>query len=218
MDRLTIKSQEALRSAVDIASRRGNPEVLPEHVLLAALTQEGGIAAPLVQKAGASPEALGRGFQERIDGLPKVSGGAEPTLSSRGLKLMQRAEDEAKALKDDFVSIEHFLLGAAKQDRDVQAVLDRNGLSYDKLLRALAEVRGSQRVTDQNPEGKFQALERYTRDLTEQARNGKLDPVIGRDEEIRRVMQVLSPIPASAKPRSSKGSRCALRRATCPSP
>ena len=192
MDRLTIKSQEALRSAVDIASRRGNPEVLPEHVLLAALTQEGGIAAPLVQKAGASPEALGRGFQERIDGLPKVSGGAEPTLSSRGLKLMQRAEDEAKALKDDFVSIEHFLLGAAKQDRDVQAVLDRNGLSYDKLLRALAEVRGSQRVTDQNPEGKFQALERYTRDLTEQARNGKLDPVIGRDEEIRRVMQVLS--------------------------
>src|SRR5437762_7413023 len=192
VDRQTIKSQEALRSAVDIASRRGNPEVLPEHVLLAALTQEGGIAAPLVQKAGASPEALGRAFQERIEGLPKVSGGAEPTLSSRGLKLTQRAEDEAKALKDDFVSIEHFLLGAAKQDRDVQTIFDRNGLSYDKLLRALAEVRGSQRVTDQNPEGKFQALERYTRDLTEAARRGKLDPVIGRDEEIRRVMQLLS--------------------------
>src|SRR5215813_7235784 len=192
MDRLTLKSQEALRAAVDLASRRGNPEVLPEHLLFAALTQDGGIAAPLVQKAGASPEALARSFEDRVEGFPKVSGGAEPTLSSRGLKLLQRAEDEGKALKDDFVSIEHFLLGAAKQDRDVQAVFDRNGLSYDKLLRALAEVRGSQRVTDQNPEGKFQALEKYTRDLTDAARRGKLDPVIGRDEEIRRVMQVLS--------------------------
>jgi ATP-dependent Clp protease ATP-binding subunit ClpB len=192
MDRLTMKSQEALRSAVDLASRRGNPEVLPEHMLYAALTQDGGIGAPLVQKAGASPEALARAFEERIEGFPKVSGGAEPTLSSRGLKLIQRAEDEAKALKDDFVSIEHFLLAAAKHDRDVQAIFDRNGLSYDKLLRSLAEVRGSQRVTDQNPEGKFQALEKYTRDLTEVARRGKLDPVIGRDEEIRRVMQVLS--------------------------
>jgi ATP-dependent Clp protease ATP-binding subunit ClpB len=192
MDRLTMKSQEALRAALDVASRRGNPELLPEHILHAALVQDGGIAAPLVQKAGASAEPLARAFEDRIEGFPKVSGGAEPTLSSRALKLMQRAEDEAKALKDDFVSVEHFLLSAAKQDRDVQAVLDRNGLSYDKLLRALAEVRGSQRVTDQNPEGKFQALEKYTRDLTDAARRGKLDPVIGRDEEIRRVMQVLS--------------------------
>jgi ATP-dependent Clp protease ATP-binding subunit ClpB len=192
MDRMTTKSQEALRSAVDIASRRGNPEVLPEHVLLAALTQDDGIAGPLVKKAGASVEALVKAFEERVDGFPKVTGGAEPTLSSRGLKMIQRAEDEAKALKDDFISVEHFLLGAAKQDRDVQAVFDRNGLHYDKLLRALAEVRGSQRVTDQNPEGKFQALEKYTRDLTDAARRGKLDPVIGRDEEIRRVMQVLS--------------------------
>jgi ATP-dependent Clp protease ATP-binding subunit ClpB len=192
MDRMTTKSQEALRSAVDIASRRGNPEVLPEHILLAALSQDDGIAAPLVQKAGAAVGALIKGFEERIDGFPKVTGGAEPTLSSRGMKMIQRAEDEAKALKDDFMSVEHFLLGAAKQDRDVQAIFDRHGLSYDKLLRALAEVRGSQRVTDQNPEGKFQALEKYTRDLTEAARRGKLDPVIGRDEEIRRVMQVLS--------------------------
>jgi len=192
MDRLTLKSQEALRSAVDMASRRGNPEVLPEHLLYAALTQEGGIAGPLVQKAGASPEALASAFEERVEGLPKVTGGAEPGLASRGVKLLQRAEDEAKALKDDFVSIEHFLLGAAKHDRDVQAIFDRNGISYDKLLRALAEVRGSQRVTDQNPEGKFQALDKYTRDLTDAARRGKLDPVIGRDEEIRRVMQVLS--------------------------
>src|SRR5258706_7127667 len=192
MDRMTVKSQEALRAAVDLASRRGNPEVLPEHLLFAALNQDGGIAAPLVQKAGAAPPALSKGFEERIDGFPKVSGGAEPGLSTRGMKLIQRAEDEAKSLKDDFVSIEHFLLAAAKHDRDVQAVFDRSGLSYDKLLRAMAEVRGSQRVTDQNPEGKFQALEKYTRDLTDAARRGTLDPVIGRDEEIRRVMQVLS--------------------------
>jgi ATP-dependent Clp protease ATP-binding subunit ClpB len=189
---MTIKSQEALRAAVDLASRRGNPELLPEHLLLAALRQEGGIAAPLVQKAGASPEALAKAFEDRLDSFPKVTGGAEPSLSSRGLKLLQKAEDEAKSLKDDFVSIEHFLLGAAKQDRDAQAILDRHGIGYDKLLRALAEVRGSQRVTDVNPEAKFQALEKYTRDLTDAARKGKLDPVIGRDEEIRRVMQVLS--------------------------
>jgi ATP-dependent Clp protease ATP-binding subunit ClpB len=189
---MTIKSQEALRAAVDLASRRGNPELLPEHLLLAALTQEGGIAGPLVQKAGASVEALAKAFEERLESFPKVTGGAEPSLSSRGLKLLQKAEDEAKSLKDDYVSIEHFLLGAAKQDRDAQAIFDRHGIGYDKLLRALAEVRGSQRVTDTNPEAKFQALEKYTRDLTDSARRGKLDPVIGRDEEIRRVMQVLS--------------------------
>jgi len=189
---MTIKSQEALRAAVDIASRRGNPELLPEHLLLAALTQEGGVAAPLVQKAGASVEALAKAFEERLEGFPKVTGGAEPSLSSRGLKLLQKAEDEAKSLKDDFVSIEHFLLAAAKQDRDAQAIFDRHGIGYDKLLRAMAEIRGSHRVTDANPEAKFQALEKYTRDLTDSARRGKLDPVIGRDEEIRRVMQVLS--------------------------
>ena len=124
MDRMTTKSQEALRSAVDIASRRGNPEVLPEHVLLAALTQDDGIAGPLVQKAGAIGRSAGQGFRSAHRGLPKVTGGAEPTLSARGLKMLQRAEDEAKALKDDFISVEHFLLGAAKHDRDVQAVFE----------------------------------------------------------------------------------------------
>ena len=191
MDRMTIKSQEALRDAVDLASRRGNPEVVPEHVLLAALRQSDGIAAPLVRKAGADPDALASDLMDKLESLPRVTGGAEPTLSSRGLKFLQRAEDEAKTLKDDYLSVEHLLLSGAK-DKDVQAILDRHGLAYDKLLRALAEVRGSQRVTDQTPEGKFQALEKYTRDLTEAARRGKLDPVIGRDEEIRRVMQVLS--------------------------
>src|SRR3954467_2725018 len=192
MDRLTNKSQESLRAAVDAATRRGNPELIPEHLLVAVLEQEGGIGAALVQRAGADPKALAKALAERVDKLPKVSGGAEPGFGRRTVPLLNHAEDEAKKLKDDFVSVEHFLLAAVKHDKDVQSVADRHGLSYDKLVRALAEIRGNQRVTDQNPEGKFQALEKYTRDLTALAQRGKIDPVIGRDEEIRRVMQVLS--------------------------
>src|SRR6187399_1919049 len=192
MDRLTSKSQEALQSAAANASRRGNPELIPEHLLVAILEQEGGVGAALVQRAGADPAAFAKDLNARVDGLPKVSGGAEPSFGRRTVPLMNQAEDEAKRLKDDFVSVEHFLLAAVKHDKDVQAVADRHGLSYDKLVRAMAEIRGSQRVTDQNPEGKFQALEKYTRDLTGLAKRGKIDPVIGRDEEIRRVMQVLS--------------------------
>ncbi|HEY0464961.1 MAG TPA: ATP-dependent chaperone ClpB [Polyangiaceae bacterium] len=192
MDRLTSKSQEALQSAAANASRRGNPELIPEHLLVAILEQEGGVGAALAQRAGADPAAFAKDLNARIEGLPKVSGGAEPGFGRRMVPLMNQAEDEAKRLKDDYVSVEHFLLAAVKHDKDVQAVADRHGLSYDKLVRAMAEIRGSQRVTDQNPEGKFQALEKYTRDLTALARRGKIDPVIGRDEEIRRVMQVLS--------------------------
>jgi ATP-dependent Clp protease ATP-binding subunit ClpB len=192
MDRLTTKSQEALRAASDAASRRGNPEIIPEHLLSAILEQEDGVGPPLVERAGANPRNIVRDFSQRVEGLPRVSGGAEPTFSRRTVPLLNQAEEEAKRLKDDFVSVEHFLLAAAKADKDVQAVFDRHGLSYEKLVRALAEIRGSQRVTDQDPEGKFQALEKYTRDLTALAKRGKLDPVIGRDEEIRRVMQVLS--------------------------
>jgi ATP-dependent Clp protease ATP-binding subunit ClpB len=192
MDRLTTKSQEALRAAVDGAGKRGNPEVIPEHLLVAILEQEGGVGAPLVERAGVQTKALVRDLSQRIEGLPKVSGGAEPSFGRRAVPLLNQAEEEAKRLKDDYVSVEHFLLAAAKGDKDVQAIFDRHGLSYDKLVRALAEIRGSQRITDQDPEGKFQALEKYTRDLTAFAKRGKIDPVIGRDEEIRRVMQVLS--------------------------
>jgi ATP-dependent Clp protease ATP-binding subunit ClpB len=191
-DRFTTKSQEALRAAIDLASRKGNPEVIPEHLLSAILEQEDGIGRPLVERAGANPKALAEALGERIAKLPQVGGGAEPSFGRRAVPLLQRAEDEAKGLKDDFVSVEHFILAAAKHDKDVQAVFDRHGLSYDGILRALAQIRGTQRVTDQNPEGKFQALEKYTRDLTALARQGKIDPVVGRDEEIRRVMQVLS--------------------------
>ncbi|HVY28067.1 MAG TPA: ATP-dependent chaperone ClpB [Polyangiaceae bacterium] len=191
MDRLTNKSQESLRAAVDAATRRGNPELIPEHILVAVLEQEGGVAAALVQRAGADPKALATALAERIEKLPRVSGGQEPGFGRRTVPFLNAAEDEAKKLKDDYVSVEHFLL-AGRSDKDVQAIFDRHGLAYDKMLHALAEIRGSQRVTDQDPEGKFQALEKYTRDLTALARRGKIDPVIGRDEEIRRVMQVLA--------------------------
>jgi ATP-dependent Clp protease ATP-binding subunit ClpB len=192
IDRLTSKSQEALRSAVELATRRGHPELIPEHLLVAILEQDGGVGRLLVEKAGASPQALVKDLSARLDTLPQVSGGAEPSIGRRAQPLFTNAESEAKRMKDDYVSVEHFLLAAAHSDKDVQAVFDRHGLSYDKLVRTLAEIRGSQRVTDQEPEGKFQALEKYTRDLTALARRGKIDPVIGRDEEIRRVMQVLS--------------------------
>jgi ATP-dependent Clp protease ATP-binding subunit ClpB len=192
-DRMTTKSQEAIRAAADLASRRGNPEIVPEHIILAMLEQEGGIALPLFQKAGGDPEALVRKVEAYLDKLPRVSGGAEPTLSRRTMELLRRAEDEAKTLRDDFISVEHFLLALAKHDREAQSELDAaGGVRYDKLLQALAAVRGAQRVTDRDPEGKFLALEKYCRDLTDAARKGKVDPVIGRDEEIRRVMQVLS--------------------------
>jgi ATP-dependent Clp protease ATP-binding subunit ClpB len=192
LDRLTSKSQEALRSAVELASRRGNPELIPEHLLVAVLEQDGGIGRALVERAGAAPAALVRDLTARIEALPQVSGGGEPGFGRRTSPLLTAAEDEAKRMKDDFVSVEHFLLAAARSDKDVQAVFDRHGLAYEKLVRTLAEIRGSHRVTDQEPEGKFQALEKYTRDLTALAQRGKIDPVIGRDEEIRRVMQVLS--------------------------
>jgi ATP-dependent Clp protease ATP-binding subunit ClpB len=190
---MTTKSQEAFRDALDRAARAGNPELYPEHLLLAMLDQDGGVAAPLLQNAGADASALRGAVEKRLLGFPRTSGGNEPGLSRRTLEIVRKAEDEAKALKDDFVSVEHYILGMSRHDREVQALLEQTGgVTYDKLLSSLASVRGSQRVTDKEPEGKFQALDKYCRDLTEQARKGKMDPVIGRDEEIRRVLQVLS--------------------------
>ena len=192
-DRMTTKSQEAFRAAADLASRRGNPEITPEHLIQAMFEQEGGIALPIFIKAGGDADALLGRVDEYVAKLPRVSGGAEPTLSRRTMEVIRRAEDEAKTLKDDFISVEHFLLALSKHDREVQsAMVASGGVTHDKLLSSLASVRGAQRVTDREPEGKFLALEKYCRDLTEAARKGKVDPVIGRDEEIRRVMQVLS--------------------------
>jgi ATP-dependent Clp protease ATP-binding subunit ClpB len=189
---MTHKAQEAVRSAADNASRRGNPELYPEHLIRAVLEQNDGVGAPLMEKAGADLNTLKKLLDARIDTYPRVSGGAEPTLSRRANAVFQRAEDEAKSLKDDFISTEHMLLAAMKADKDLQTTLEKAGVTHDALIKALQAIRGNQRVTDRDPEGKFQALEKYTRNLTDAARRGKIDPVIGRDEEIRRVIQVLS--------------------------
>jgi len=191
-DRLTDKSKEALHEALSNATRRGNPELLPEQFIVCVLSQAEAVGAMLIERASGSVEQLVRALNKRVDELPRVSGGAEPRLSPRMIALLQSGDDEAKKLKDDFVSAEVFLLAAAHQDKDIRVVFERQGITYERLLQALADIRGSQRVTDQQPEGKFQALDKYTRDLTSLAKKGSIDPVIGRDEEIRRVMQVLS--------------------------
>jgi ATP-dependent Clp protease ATP-binding subunit ClpB len=191
-DKMTTKSQEAIRGGLDAAIRRGNPELIPEHVLVAILTPTEGIGRPLVQRAGAEPDALKADLQARLEALPQVSGGADPAFSRRFTQFATRAEDQAKRLKDEYTSVEHLILAATSGDSTLEAIFQKHKLDADKLLAALAQIRGSQRVTDRDPEGKFQALDKYTRDLTELARRHKIDPVIGRDEEIRRVMQVLS--------------------------
>jgi len=193
-DKLTVKTSEAIQRANQLASEHGNPELMPLHILAALVEDKEGIVPPVLEKIGIGPQAILHDVYQEIDRLPKVSGSAEQAhLSSAANQLLERAFKEAANFKDEYVSTEHLLLAAAQLKRDpAQEILARHGASYDAILKALTSVRGSQKVTDQNPEAKYQALERYARDLTEQARRGKLDPVIGRDEEIRRVVQVLS--------------------------
>jgi ATP-dependent Clp protease ATP-binding subunit ClpB len=192
-DKLTVKAQEAIQGAVELASQNGNPEVLPAHIVAALLEDQEGIVVPVLEKVGAGPQQVLAEINRMIENLPKVLGSAaQPQLSNSAQQLLDQAFKEADNFKDEYVSTEHLLLAAAKNKGDLQQILARAGATYDAILKALTTVRGNQRVTDQNPEGKFQALERYARDLTELARRGKLDPVIGRDEEIRRVVQVLA--------------------------
>ena len=193
-DRLTVKAAEALQEASSLARTRGNPVINDAHLFLALLSQEDGIVVPLLQKAGLNVTQLAADTQREVDRFPKQSGStAEPTLSREVSRLLDRAEDEAKGLGDAYVSTEHLLLALAQEKgTTARQLLSAAGVDRAVLLAALQGVRGAHRVTDQEPEQKYQALERFTRDLTEQARKGKLDPVIGRDEEIRRVMQVLS--------------------------
>src|SRR5215208_1337797 len=187
-DRFTVKSQEALAAAQRLAGARGNPEVAPPHLLLALLEQEGGIVVPVLRRAGADPERTRRRANEAADALATITGeaSATPALGSALIDLLKSADDEARGMGDEYVSTEHLLLALAA-DPGVDA-----GASRDQLFEAVQEVRGPHRVTDQNPEDKYQALETYGRDLTEAAEQGKLDPVIGRDDEVRRVIQVLS--------------------------
>src|ERR1019366_7968807 len=193
-DKFTVKAQEAVQRANQLASEHGNPELRPIHLLAALLEDKEGIVPPVLEKIGIGPQAVLAEIYKEIDKLPKVSGeSAQVTLSNEVNKLLEQAFKEASNFKDEYVSTEHLLLAITSLKRDPgQQILAAHGATNDAILKALAVVRGSQKVTDQNPEAKFQALDKYARDLTEQARRGKLDPVIGRDEEIRRVVQVLS--------------------------
>ncbi|MBO0911185.1 MAG: ATP-dependent chaperone ClpB [Acidobacteria bacterium] len=193
-DKFTLKAQQAVERASGLASERANPELVPLHLLAALLEDKEGIVSPVLEKIGIAPQSILNDAYQALERLPKLSGtGAQPSLADSLNQLLERAFKEADAFKDEYVSTEHLLLASTELKRDpAQEMLARHGATHDAILKALASVRGSQRITDQNPEAKYQALERYARDLTEQARRGKLDPVIGRDEEIRRVVQVLS--------------------------
>ncbi|HXM60379.1 MAG TPA: ATP-dependent chaperone ClpB [Terriglobales bacterium] len=193
-DKFTVKAQEAVQRANSLASENGNPELMPVHLLAALVEDKEGIVPPVLEKIGIGPQAVLHEAYDAIQSLPKVSGSAaQATISNSVNQLLELAFKEARNFKDEYVSTEHLLLAVTQLKRDAaQEILARHGATHDAILRALTSVRGNQKVTDQNPEDKYQALERYARDLTEQARRGKLDPVIGRDEEIRRVIQVLS--------------------------
>ena len=193
-DKLTLKSQEAVQKASELAAENGNPELLPIHLLAALLEDKEGIVVPTLRRVGAQPEKLLSNVVAEIGRMPKVSGeSAQPNMSSAMQKAIDQAFKQADNFKDEYVSAEHLLLALSHLGNDpAQRLLKAAGATPDAILQALTQVRGSQKVTDQNPEAKYQALERYAKDLTELARKGKLDPVIGRDEEIRRVIQVLS--------------------------
>jgi len=191
-DKFTLKSQEAIQAAQDIAAKRKQQQIETEHLVLALLDQQDGVVAPIIKKLGADPGRLRSDVEEALGRLPAVEGLVQAYLSQRLNKLFDKADEEAERLKDEYISTEHLLIAAADSEGAARDILARNGITKDRIFTVLVDIRGSQRVTDQNPEDKYQALSRYGRDLTDAARRGKLDPVIGRDEEIRRVVQVLS--------------------------
>jgi ATP-dependent Clp protease ATP-binding subunit ClpB len=192
-DKFTIKAQEALQGTQEVAGRFGNQQLEPVHLLQALLEQSEGIVPAILERLGVTPSAVGQEVEKAIERLPKVGGTADHYLSPALKEVLDQAAKETEPFKDEFVSTEHLLLALAGKKSDAAGqLLNRLGVAHDAILKALVAIRGSQRVTDQNPEAKYQALERYARDLTELARRGKLDPVIGRDDEIRRVIQVLS--------------------------
>src|SRR6201997_4907281 len=192
-DKLTLKAQEAMQAAQEMAARYGQQQVQPLHVLWALLAQGDGVVPPLLEKLGVSPTQLASEVEKQVERLPKVSGGSEQYLSPEANKVLERAFEEAQRLKDEYVSTEHILLGIASAKHDSAGeILAKHGVTHETILQAMAAIRGSHRVTSQNPESTYRALEQYGRDLTDLARRGKLDPVIGRDEEIRRVMQILA--------------------------
>ena len=192
-DRLTVKAQEALQAAQDVAEQHGQQQLEPVHLLAALVAQRDGVVPPLLSRLGVRPEALSAEIEKQLARLPKVSGVSQQFMSPASNEVLEAAFDEAAKFKDEYVSAEHILLAIAARGSDPAGqILTRLGASREAILQALTSVRGSHRVTSQNPEATFRALEQYARDLTELARRGKLDPVIGRDVEIRRVMQILA--------------------------
>ena len=193
LNNLTTKFQEALMQAQQTAGRLGKPEISSLDVLVALLEQDGGILSPILRKASCDPGLLLQAAQREVSHEPTQSGATTQPQMGRDLAtVMHAAEDERKKLKDDYLSVEHFMLGALDTQNKVHQLTDTFGLTRDNYLAAMKDVRGNQRVTDDNPEGKYQTLEKYGTDLTARARAGKIDPVIGRDTEIRRVLQILS--------------------------
>src|SRR6201989_1754228 len=194
INKYTEKAREAVASAIELARKANNPQLEPEHLLVALVEQRDGIVPNLLRKMNADPTAIGRAARELLTKLPNASGGAEPGMSPRFKLVTDQAEAEAGRLKDEFTSTEHLFIGLADETgRSPSAqLLKQSGMTRDKILQALTSVRGSQRITSENPEETYEPLEKYGRDLTKMAREKKLDPVIGRDEEIRRVIQVLS--------------------------
>ena len=193
LDKLTTKSQEALQQAQSLAEKRNHQAIDVDHLLFALLGQKEGVVLSLLQKLGAPTSSLTERLQRALDRVPQVTGSTgQAFITPRLKKTIENAEAEAEALKDDYVSAEHLLLAMLQDSGETGKILKELGVSRDKILNALVSIRGAQRITDPNPEEKYQALEKYSRDLTDLARKGKLDPVIGRDDEIRRVIQVLS--------------------------
>jgi len=190
--RFTIKSQELLSAMQDLARERGHQEIKDLHLLLAMLAQEDGLVIPALQKLEVSVPAVQEAAEAALQKLPRVAGSSQQYLAQEVLDILHQAEQEADTLQDDYISLEHILMAMLAKGKEAAAILKKAGLQPDKLLQALKELRGNQRVTDQNPEAKYQALEKYARNLTRLARTDKLDPVIGRDEEIRRSIQILS--------------------------
>ena len=192
-DKFTVMAQDAFQMAQSRAEELGNPELKPEHLLWAFLNQEDNIVNSILGKLGINPSKILEDLESELDKVPKIEGGGEVYLSSSMRKIMSSAQKEADKLKDEFISTEHLLLAILKEGSCMASrILTENGVTEDMLLKALMALRGSQRITDPQPEAKYQVLERYARDITELARQGKLDPVIGREDEIRRVIQVLS--------------------------
>ncbi len=192
-DKMTVKAQEALQSAQEIAGRHENQQIEPIHLLAALAAQTDGVVPPLLARLGIRAEVLSQDIEREIGRLPRVTGFAQQHMGKPLNDVLERAFDEAQRFKDEYVSTEHMFLAIAGRDRDPAGqLLNKHGASHEAILQALTSVRGTQRVTSQNPEATYEALEKYARDLTELARRSKLDPVIGRDEEIRRVMQILA--------------------------